>query len=684
MRTITVLTLAAAVLALAQPVHGRQDRRATRAATARDQLRAALERQQQATGEEELRMRALVEQLRAQELSLQHIMIPDLQGIHDLQAMLEAEQHALLPDFHMFDDLTGRLELEQHLLEAQHQDLLEQTHTRYMLESGAQDALEEAILHQQEARRRVDLFDPFGALFDPLGLHRRSGDLFEGLRQRGSGLDEDAFDSALERLRGEGPRAGGASQDPADSLWRQARERFNANNFRDAARLFGRIRSESRYANSAYRIDAQYWEAYSLSRLGAESDLIQARDLLRAVVRYPATERSRDAEGLLVTVDARLARLGNREAEEALVARATEVRQGRVATTRVTDAVQVAQERSVAAADRAVRAVESGVWNAAILPPGVNVEGMLAWPTLSYSVPRQCRSDEEDIRMVALNALARLDAETALPVLRDVMNRRGECSEHLRRQALSVAARHRTPEAIELIANAARTDPDRVVRTTALQFLLAVDEERGLGMIEERLRSGSDTTSMREAVSALNRRTNNDRAARLLRDVATRSELPASLRRDAIQMLGRHDNAETRRSLRQLYAQSDDRVIKDAILSAATAADAESVDWLLQIAVDTNESERSRQRALSAAARNRAMTVDRLVSTFDQLSDQSLRRTAVNLLGQQARTERAAIDKLLDIARNDTDVEVRKTAIVALSASDDPRARELLLDILRR
>jgi HEAT repeat protein len=493
----------------------------------------------------------------------------------------------------------------------------------------------------------------------------------------------ESFEAALDRLRGEGPRAAAYPQDPADSLWRTARERFNANNFREAARLFGRIRTESRFANSAYRIDSQYWEAYSLSRLGGESDLKQARDLLRNVVRFPPTQRSRDAEGLLVTVDARLARLGNREAEEALVARATEARSERTAVqyARATAAATAATEQTRYVADQAAQQAQQAMWDAYTVA-GANFQGSL--PTLSYGVPRQCRSDEEDIRMVALNALARLDAETALPVLRDVMARRGDCSEYLRRQAVSVAARHRTPAAIELITNAARNDPDQVVRTAALQALLAIDEDRGLGMVEERLRAGADSTSMREAISALSRRTDNERATRLLRDVAMRSELAPGVRRDAILALGRHDDADSRRALRQLYGQTDDRIIRDAILSAATTSDVESVDWLLQITLDANESDRSRQRALSAAARNRAMTAERMVRAFDQFSDPAMRRAAVGLLARQARTEPAATDKLLNIARNEQDVEVRKAAIVALTSIDDPRAREMILEILRR
>jgi HEAT repeat protein len=630
MRTFSTLTLAAALLAVAQPMHA-QNRRSSDTRSAREQLRATIEQQKLSTHRQNMELDALMQHLLGQERLLEHIAVPEL---HELNMMLDLEQHELMPDMH---ELSA-------LMETEHLAMIPELH-----------ALDDARFELEQH-------------------------LFDVQMPRFEYSDRASYDAALDRLRGDGPRAAAYPQDPADSLWRSARERFNANNFREAARLFGRIRTESRFANSAYRIDAQYWEAYSLSRLGGESDLKQARDLLGNVVRYPPAQRSRDAEGLLVTVDARLARLGNREAEEALVARATEIRAAQ-------NAAQYAQAYATADQARYVaeQAAQTAIGDAYAVTQGrLNVQGALTLPSLSYSVPRQCRSDEEDIRMVALNALARLDAETALPVLREVMARRGECSEYLRRQAVSVASRHRTPAALELITNAARNDPDRVVRTAALQALLAIDEERGLGMIEERLRSGADTTSMREAISALSRRTNNERATRLLRDVATRAELPASLRRDAILSLGRSDDAETRRSLRQLYSQSNDRLIRDAVLSAGTSADAESVDWLLQIALDTNEDERYRQRALSAAARNRAMTAERMVRAFDQFTEPAMRRSAVSLLARQARTDRVATDKLLEIARNESDIEVRKAAIVALTSIDDPRARDLLLDILRR
>jgi HEAT repeat protein len=46
------------------------------------------------------------------------------------------------------------------------------------------------------------------------------------------------------------------------------------------------------------------------------------------------------------------------------------------------------------------------------------------------------------------------------------------------------------------------------------------------------------------------------------------------------------------------------------------------------------------------------------------------------------RGESAATDKLIDIARHDPDVELRKKAIFWLGQRDDPRVRQLLEEMI--
>ena len=49
-----------------------------------------------------------------------------------------------------------------------------------------------------------------------------------------------------------------------------------------------------------------------------------------------------------------------------------------------------------------------------------------------------------------------------------------------------------------------------------------------------------------------------------------------------------------------------------------------------------------------------------------------------------SRKEPEAIDKLIEIARNSTDAEMRRLAINYLSRKDDPRAKKLLMELIEK
>ncbi|MCI0436453.1 MAG: HEAT repeat domain-containing protein [Gemmatimonadetes bacterium] len=571
------------------------------------------------------------------------------------------------------------------------------------LHASGQLTLEQMLREQERVQLQLgDLgrhFEQQQLELHQLGMQRHDLELeqalqheMEQLSRHIPGLHADAFNEALDGLYGEGPAASWAPQDSADALWRQGREHLNARRYRDAVRSFSRIRTESRFANSPYRADANYWEAYALSRLGGEEDLEQARTILETLLRFPPSQRTPDADGLMVTVQSRLARLGNRDAERALVATATPrgmyVEQADLARAVAEQAVVVNEARATFEQAR-IAGQQAAIAYADAVPPGLFAPGVflgdVVWSAaLPGSIPQQCRTDQEEIRMVALNALTRLDAASAAPILREVMARRGECSEYLRRQALTIAAQHKTPEAAALLVDAARNDPDRSVRVTALQLLVQVDEERALGLIEERLRNTADTTALQEALSATGRGARNDRIARALTELAARNDAPVSIRRGAILALSRRQDAVTQTALRQLYRQTDERRLREAILAVAATADADGTDWLLGIAGDPQENEATRRAALMRAARGDAVGIDRLAGLYDRFTEPSMKAAVIETLSMRARSDRGATDKLLSIARTETDTRLRKQAILALSHTDDPRVRDMLMEIVRR
>ncbi len=78
-----------------------------------------------------------------------------------------------------------------------------------------------------------------------------------------------------------------AKADPADSLYRLAREAMSRGDYKRAAEIFHRI--PERYPQSAYAGQSLYFEAYSLYRSGGDEDLSTARDRLTLLKqRFPA------------------------------------------------------------------------------------------------------------------------------------------------------------------------------------------------------------------------------------------------------------------------------------------------------------------------------------------------------------------------------------------------------------
>ena len=69
-----------------------------------------------------------------------------------------------------------------------------------------------------------------------------------------------------------------AKADPADSLYRLAREALSRGDYKRAAQIFHQI--PERYPQSTYAGQAMYYEAFSLYRSGGDDELSAARDRL--------------------------------------------------------------------------------------------------------------------------------------------------------------------------------------------------------------------------------------------------------------------------------------------------------------------------------------------------------------------------------------------------------------------
>jgi HEAT repeat protein len=209
-----------------------------------------------------------------------------------------------------------------------------------------------------------------------------------------------------------------------------------------------------------------------------------------------------------------------------------------------------------------------------------------------------------------------------------------------------------------------------------------VHSARATTALDSILHSASTDPELREkAIFALSQQ-NDDGARRTLRDFA-KSDAPVDLRRKAVFWLGQGDrSAENATFLRSLYDSPAGAPLRDEIIQAAANAGAENDDWLLSVARDPKQDVEQRKKALFWLGQQHRVAVTEFASLYDRLTDREVKEHLIFVLSQ--RREKAAVDKLFDIARNDKDRELRGKAIFWLGQSNDPRVQQFLMEIINK
>ncbi|NUO37288.1 MAG: hypothetical protein HOQ17_12960 [Gemmatimonadaceae bacterium] len=420
------------------------------------------------------------------------------------------------------------------------------------------------------------------------------------------------------------PPAPWADADPADSLYRLAREALNRDDYRRAAALFAEL--TERFPRSAYAADALYWRAFALYRSGAEPDL---REGLRALAqqrsRYPKAKTTADANALEVRIHGELAKRGDPQSAEKVS--------------------KYASERT---------SCSSG-------------------------------DDDGDVRMAALNALLQMDADRAVPIIKQVLARRDACSVPLRRKAVFLLSQKQTGETESLMLDVVQRDPDPGVREEAVQWMGQIRTERAAAALEDIALRSPDESLREKAVWALNEQ-NLARSNAVVRRLAESDETPSRVREKAVFWLGQRSSSENAQFLRDLFTRlgKTERTVdvrKGILFSLSQMRGVGNDRWLLGVAADASQPIEVRKHALWTAGEAGVRAAE-LIPLYDRTTERPLKEHLIWVLSESR--DRAAADKLIDIAKNDRDPELRKKAIFWLGQTRDPRVQQLLLDIINK
>lgn len=293
-----------------------------------------------------------------------------------------------------------------------------------------------------------------------------------------------------------------ALQDPAVSMYRQARAELNNNKYERAAELFARI--IEKYPRSTYTPDAYYWQAFALYKHG---DNEEARDALKQQQKkFPKAATAQDGRALLVNINGKLAQEGNADAGEEIAGSAKAAGKG---------------------------------------------------------CPKD--DDDDDLRIAALNSFLNMNSEQAIPLLKQILARRDACSAVLRRKAVFLVSQKRGPGVEDILLSAARNDPDKEVRSQAVFWLSQVNSDRSVDYLEDILKSSSDMEMRDKAIFALSQG-NSPRAAQIIRDYALNTAAPDELREKAIFWIGQRRGAENTTFLKSLYGRERNQELREKII----------------------------------------------------------------------------------------------------------------------
>jgi len=417
-------------------------------------------------------------------------------------------------------------------------------------------------------------------------------------------------------------------EDPADSLYRLGRLAIGDNDYRRAATLFDQV--VSKYPNSVAAPNALYWRAWALYHIGMDrrtksdlDDALASIDKLQASYAKSSAATS-DAPSLRTQIQSARASLGDANA-----------------------AVNITNEAK-----------------------GLSQAGSCSGSKV-----------DEEMRVAALEGLLNMNAEDAVPIIKDVLKQRDPCRIELRKKAVWLLSQKRAPDVVSTLLDVARSDPSTDVRGEAIFWLSQTRSEEAVPALDSVLFSAGDDELRKKAIFALSQQ-RSERARQALRRAAESDRMSEDIRSEAIFWLGQQGLADLE-YFKTLFQKTTNIELRKKIVFAVSQTRLPGASaWLIDMARDKSADIEVRKDALFQAGQSRTVDFALLSSLYDQSKgDAEMQDQVLFVLSQ--RREPAAVDKLMDVAKNDTNIDRRKQALFWLGQKNDPRVKQFLRDLLK-
>jgi HEAT repeat protein len=273
---------------------------------------------------------------------------------------------------------------------------------------------------------------------------------------------------------------------------------------------------------------------------------------------------------------------------------------------------------------------------------------------------------DEDLKLIALNALLAADSSKAVPMLDGLLS--SGSSRKLRDRALFVLTQSGSPQARAIVADVARGRRQPELQRTAIKYLGLFGGKESRQELSEIYAAAEEQGVKQAVLQAFMVAGDKERVL-----AAARGEKSPQLRRAAIQLLGAMGAQE---ELWQLYRDESSLDVKKNILHGMFIGGGDQ--RLIDLARTETDPELRRAVVRNLGLLGSSRTGPTLVSLYRGDPDLGIRREAVQGLFIQGNAA-----ALVQLARDEKDPALRKELVSRLSLMNSKEAVDYLMELLK-
>lgn len=293
----------------------------------------------------------------------------------------------------------------------------------------------------------------------------------------------------------------------------------------------------------------------------------------------------------------------------------------------------------------------------------IEIRGKSGDPVSPQSEP------DENLKLLALNALMQQDPSQALPILQKILA--GNQSEELKSRALFVLAQTHSPQASAMINQIAQGQSDPALQIKAIRMLAVAQGKSADDTLASIYQHSSDTQVKKVILQSYLITGDSSKLVAI-----ARQETNPELVKTAIHTLGPMGDVQ---DLLTIYRATNNAEAKTDIINALIASGHNGVSPLTEIAQSETDAALRRRAIRNLGIAGGMSVAPVLVSTYQKNSDMETRRAAA-----QALFLANDANDLIALARSEKDLEMKQYLVQQLSLMHNEEATKYMLEILNK